>query len=268
MADSRMIRNWTKSETIESLSPGAEVFFTRLIMEVDDYGAYYANPKLLKAALFPLKSYTDVQVAEWLDECLAAKREDGEYLVVKYSVGGKSYIQITKFGQTGLKRMKRLFPAPEGNISQPPATSHKSPQSSAKSRKVIPEVEVETEVELEVETELEHEGASAQVEVWPRFEDWWDLYAKKIDRDKCEKLWKKIEHPAREEIMRHTVDYVKSTPELKYRKHPKTYLNGKCWKDEIVGQNGTVNGHSNSTAHTIAEDFARRASAPPAGAKV
>lgn len=264
MAASRMIRNWTESDTMDSLSPGAEVFFTRLIMVVDDYGAFHANPKLLKAALFPLKSYTDVQVAEWLDECLAAKREDGEYLVIKYCVGGKSYVQITKFGQTGLKRMKRLFPEPDGNISQPPAISRNSPQPPAESRKVIPEVEVE--VELERETELEHEGASAQVEVWPTFDDWWDLYDKKIGRPKCEKLWKKISHPARADIMAHTEKYVKATPDLTYRKHPQTYLNNESWNDEIVQRNGksTTNGTVHS-AHELAKDFSGRTGATSGG---
>ncbi len=266
MADSRMIRNWTTSDTMDSLSPSAEIFFTRLIMVVDDYGAYHANPKLLRAACFPLKSYTDVQVAEWLDECLAAKREDGEYLVVKYVAGGKQYIQITKFGQTGLKRMKRLFPEPEGNISQPPAISHKSPQSSANSRKVFPEVEVETEVELEEETELEHEGAAAQV--WPQFEDWWELYGKKISKSKCEKLWKKIPFAARADIMAHTEAYVKATPDLQYRKHPTTYLNNESWNDDIIPRTNGSAKNGQHPAVELAKDFARRVSQESSGKEV
>lgn len=98
------------------------------------------------------------------------------------------------------------------------------------------------------------------VSVWPEFEDFWDLYGKKQDRHKCEKLWKKIEHPAREEIMIHLEGYVRSTPELKYRKNPLTYLNGKCWNDEIITHNNgkpKLAGHA-ARATSLAESIGKR----------
>ena len=44
----------------------------------------------------------------------------------------------------------------------------------------------------------------------------------------------KISEKDHEKIMKHVVDYVQSTPEKEYRKHPTTYLNNKCWNDEIT----------------------------------
>lgn len=65
------------------------------------------------------------------------------------------------------------------------------------------------------------------------FSDFWNGYDKKKDKDKSEKKWSSLTNNERELIMAHIPAYVKSTPDKKYRKNPMTYLNGKCWLDEI-----------------------------------
>lgn len=65
------------------------------------------------------------------------------------------------------------------------------------------------------------------------FSDFWNIYDKKKDTAKCEKKWSSLTNNERELIMAHIPAYVKSTPDKKYRKNPMTYLNGKCWLDEI-----------------------------------
>ncbi|AAZ18845.1 hypothetical protein Psyc_0992 [Psychrobacter arcticus 273-4] len=65
------------------------------------------------------------------------------------------------------------------------------------------------------------------------FDDFWNGYDKKKDTAKCEKKWSSLTDNERELIMNHIPDYVASTPVKKYRKNPMTYLNGKCWLDEI-----------------------------------
>jgi hypothetical protein len=79
----RILRDWTQSETVDLLTDGAERFFVRLIMKADDFGCYYANPKLLKAALFPLKDFYFDQLDKWKKECVNAG------LVKSYTVDGK-----------------------------------------------------------------------------------------------------------------------------------------------------------------------------------
>lgn len=98
---------------MEQLSTCAEVFFTRLVMKADDYGAFHAHPKLILAALFPLKNYTTDQIEEWLRECV----EVG--LIRHYQVEGKNYIQIENFGQR-LQNMRKAFPRP--NATSPEVT--------------------------------------------------------------------------------------------------------------------------------------------------
>lgn len=107
----RVLRDWTKSEKMDKLSPHAEILFTRLIMKTDDYGSYFANPKLVKSDLFPLKDQLSVQeVAEWIDECAAAG------LLFKYSVEGKEYIRIIDFGQR-LRNMRNVHPHPPNDVN-------------------------------------------------------------------------------------------------------------------------------------------------------
>jgi len=104
----RVLRDWTQSESIDKLSPEAEIFFVRLIMKADDYGCYYGNPKLLNSALFPLKDYDRSEVCKWRDECANAK------IIILYEVEQKQYIKIVDFGQR-LRLMKSKFPQLEDN---------------------------------------------------------------------------------------------------------------------------------------------------------
>lgn len=86
--------------------------------------------------------------------------------------------------------------------------------------------------------------AEATLSVWPTFDDWWTAYDKKVDRAKCEKKFQKTTQEAREKMMQHTEDYVKSTPDVQYRRNPITYLNNESWNNEIVIRNGK---HSSKT---------------------
>lgn len=66
------------------------------------------------------------------------------------------------------------------------------------------------------------------------FEDFWNLYDKKVDRKKCIQKWRRIKESDRELIMSHLPEYIESTPDKQYRKNPQTYLNGECWHDEVI----------------------------------
>lgn len=217
MAKERLLRDWTDSETMNELSAEAEVFFTRLIMKADDYGSFYANPKLLKANLFPLRdTLKDATVTKWINELTRAG------LLFTYVHEGKSYIRIINFGQR-LRNMRNTFPQPDIN----------SPQVAANGSNRPPELEEEVEEEREEEKEVEVEGASAMC-VWPTFNDFWNTYDKKVDRPKCEAKWKKLNQGAREKILEHLVLYIPSTPDVQYRKNPLTYLNSESWNNDII----------------------------------
>lgn len=78
------------------------------------------------------------------------------------------------------------------------------------------------------------------------FDEFWNMYGKKIERVKCEKIYAKIKEDDREKIKNHVPVYVASTPEVQYRKNPQTYLNGHCWEDEIITTNEREQNNGNS----------------------
>lgn len=105
----RVLRDWTDSEKVSVLSAEAERFFTRLIMKVDDFGCYVRNPRLIRAALFPLliDEVTELNIISWMNECT------DQNLIKCYDVDGKQYLQIIDFGQR-LRVKKSKYPLPNG----------------------------------------------------------------------------------------------------------------------------------------------------------
>ena len=65
------------------------------------------------------------------------------------------------------------------------------------------------------------------------FDEFWILYNKKTGRKRCQQKWSKLVSVDCEGIAEALPLYIKSTPDITYRKHPITWLNGECWKDEI-----------------------------------
>lgn len=66
------------------------------------------------------------------------------------------------------------------------------------------------------------------------FDSFWNIYDKKVDKTKCEVKFKNISFEDKEKIKVVLPKYINSTPEVKFRKNPLTWLNGKCWNDEVV----------------------------------
>lgn len=71
------------------------------------------------------------------------------------------------------------------------------------------------------------------------FEDFWNAYQKKVDSKKCKDKWSKLSEEEKKEAMSKVCDYVKSTPDAQFRKNPQTWLNGRCWEDEIIFKHET-----------------------------
>lgn len=142
----RMIRDWTDSERVNSLTPQAERFYARLLMKADDFGRFHAAPKLLRGSLFPLliDSVREADISRWIAECEKAG------LIVLYEADGKKLLEIWNFGQR-LDKARAKFPPPPKIVQDSPGISGK----------VRAEEESESESEKEVELEREAEGVQA-----------------------------------------------------------------------------------------------------------
>jgi len=66
-----------------------------------------------------------------------------------------------------------------------------------------------------------------------RFEKFWNLYGKDIQKEKCYSEWKFINTIDKDKILNTLPNYIASTPEVQYRRHPITYLRNKGWLDEV-----------------------------------
>lgn len=138
----RILRDWTLSDKINSLSSNGERFFTRLIMQVDDYGCFYADLRILKAKLFPLlEGARETDISRWMAECQKAG------VIVLYEAESKRYLQIVDFRQR-LDKAKSKFPLPRAGNEEHRVVNEFPP-------------EVENEIEPEKEKEKEVESATA-----------------------------------------------------------------------------------------------------------
>ena len=96
------------SDEIDRLTAEHEVFFYRLMVNVDDYGLLDARPKILASKCFPLKSIDTKKIEAWLQ----ALADVG--LIQRYQVDGMPYLAITKWAQHQQIRAKRpKYPSPD-----------------------------------------------------------------------------------------------------------------------------------------------------------
>lgn len=115
-----------ESESVNSLSWQAEVFWRRLLNRADDFGRFTANTALLRASIFPLQldRVTEADVQRLIDECEAAG------LLFVYSSSGKQFIILNKWEKGRAKESK--YPPPDDDTIKRMQTyvcrcSHMSP---------------------------------------------------------------------------------------------------------------------------------------------
>lgn len=80
-----------------------------------------------------------------------------------------------------------------------------------------------------------------------RFAEFWDLYGKKTDSSKCKTKFARLTKTEIELLFEKLPAYIKSTPDKQWRKNPITWLNGKCWNDEIMQNSQAQSVHTFET---------------------
>lgn len=90
---------------------------------------------------------------------------------------------------------------------------------------------------METETETETK-AITKTELYPSFQDFWDLYDKKTgNKTLIQPKFDKLPQKVKEQIINYLPAYIESTPDKTYRKNPQTFLNNKAWEDELIKYN-------------------------------
>lgn len=168
-----------ESEAVNSLSPEAECCFIRLILKADDFGRYTGNTLLLKAALFPLKP--DVRTSD-ISRWIAACEKAG--LIREYQVSGKSYLEISRFGQRA-RADKSKFPDPLSHVEHPAnagtlldgcQTHDRQPPDRGKTSAPVVVV---VDVDVDVVEDVVGRARSGEHAYSPVFENAWLRYPKR-----------------------------------------------------------------------------------------
>ena len=66
------------------------------------------------------------------------------------------------------------------------------------------------------------------------FDEFWDLYGKKVGKIKAQDLFEKTTEAERKLIKEFIPKYKISKPDLQYRKDPERFLKNRAWEDEII----------------------------------
>lgn len=112
------------SPRIAKLGWAEEVFYRRLHSVADDFGRYFADVGLLRAACYPrqLNKVSDSDVEKWLRACV-----DAALVRVYPAQDGERYLEIADFGQQ-IRAKKSKFPdVPSGCVAsgtQAPSNAH------------------------------------------------------------------------------------------------------------------------------------------------
>jgi hypothetical protein len=112
------------SPRMAKLGWAEEVFYRRLHSVVDDFGRYYADAGLLRAACYPrqLNKVSDSDIGKWLSAC-----SDAALVRVYPAEDGERYLEVLDFGQQ-VRAKKSMFPDPlstcVADAKQTPANAH------------------------------------------------------------------------------------------------------------------------------------------------
>lgn len=102
------------SESIDNLSPEAEVLFYRIIVQCDDFGRMDARPSVIRAKCYPLKIdvIKDDYICNLIHELLQNQ------MIEIYSVQDKYFIQIPSWNKhQQIRAKKSKYPNPETTLS-------------------------------------------------------------------------------------------------------------------------------------------------------
>lgn len=212
-----------KPEFFTSLDMADHDLFTRLVFiglwtHCDDYGRCIYDPRLIRAALFPLD---DSVSPEDLRKALEALHAAGQVLI--YDHGSRAYLQVAKWDdhQRVSHPGKDKLPAYDDDGS------------------TLRKVSGDTR-----ETLVPEQGTGKGKEVHPpkrkddpdTFPEFWDAYPRKEAKQKARTAWRNLsktdQAAALEALPRHVALW--ATKDRQFTPLPPSWLNGRRWEDEIT----------------------------------
>ena len=220
------------SDTIDGLSWFEEVFFYRLMVNVDDYGRFDARPAILKARLFPLKAnVTEKNVEQALNRLATAG------LVSTYTVEDKPILQLLTWEKhQQIRNSKSKYPGPE----KADLKSIEINCNQLKSDEInCPRNPIQSNPNPNPNPNPTRGRASAAKPLDPLFDQFWSAYPKKVAKEPAKKAF--LKHKPDQALLDKMLDalqrYKRSDQWIRdggqYIPNPATWLNQERWEDEI-----------------------------------
>lgn len=206
---------------------------------------------------------------------LMSFEEKGVYihlLCIQHQLGGipekdmliicKGYDSVLgKFekGVDGIFRNKRMQEEIEKRISY--SESRKKNRLGKKDVPITSTTHVE-HMSSHMENENENENIDVNknviekvhtVEIYPTFDDFWNLYDLKEDKKDCIKKWGKLTQSEKELIMLYIEPYKLSLSDLKYQRNPVTFINKRTWENELKKSTQNAKQSGSATVQQITD---------------
>lgn len=226
------------SESIDELGWFEEVFFYRLMVNVDDYGRLDARPAILKAKLFPLKNVTLKQVEQALIKLSTAG------MVLVYEYDRKPFLQLCAWSKhQQIRNQKSKYPSPDEKNSQLMTIEINCNQLQSN----VPVIQSESNPNPESNPNMRKSAGEG-------FDEFWAAYPKKRSKPAAEKAFLKIKPTSEQlKVMLEALARLKNSEEWskangQYIPYPASWLNQRRWEDEDESNSATrTNRTSGST---------------------
>jgi hypothetical protein len=225
MARSRLLANKIlTSEKLNAIDEGSENLFYHLLVLVDDFGRYYAKPKIVRSYCYPLRELSLDVIIKRLDNL------ESVGLIQRYKNNGETYLEIVEFEKyqkfrSDIKR-KEDFPIPTEVCNESDTARNESDTSCNMGKSTVNRNRNENE-------------SGNEKEYTPEFESFWKEYPKPKGKRVAFNAWK--EHPKKnhKELILAALNYkvlcnYKKT-EMDYIKEPSGFIRlaKEYWKDYI-----------------------------------
>jgi len=227
MANKRMLaKSIWQNRKFARLKSDEKLLYIGLVTIADDEGRVWNDDYMLKIQIFPGDDLKPSEIEQMLDhiEDMELIRKNDKAIQLN-SWKDWQIIRSDIFKKSTIPKVTRVRSRNDGVTETLRTSNGTAPE-------LLPSI-----VKLSID-KLSKESCS--IIESNDFEEFWDLYAKKVGKKKCNKKWSKIKSSDKEEILNSLPAYVKSTPLEQYRKNPLTYLNNEGWKDAIIERKSKV----------------------------
>lgn len=238
------------SKKVNQLNPAEFEVYIRILLCVDDFGFYSADPVEVARAAYPKRDVLSKKIEPLLNRLI----EIG--LIVTYEVNGEPYLMVTNFINSPRAGCAK-YPAPDGHLIT------KSEWKSGICIQIISELHdlqadacnlhapacnllqkvgltvKDSRTETVTVTVTDNRNRSKEKWNMSGFIKFWDAYPRKVSKADAEKAFGKLdfENPTTEVLLKSIEEWKKSAQwqeeDGKFIPYPATWLNKRLWESEV-----------------------------------